>query len=376
MKNVFIVLDGLGYDQLIKFKPRGLMERGGRTGLVALNTLLAYSSGIYPSIWTGLYPNQTLFWTEFTYQEKQRSSVLNPLIYLPGKYFPRKLTFVISIIFEKVGLKIHNHFGIPTSIQGYFTRQIVDYKKLPPIDMPHSELISNVYFQNGKRLKYFFCDELNLTSRLDILNYLNNANTTIVCIAETDHIGHLVNPFSETYQTFLVDLDERLSQLFDQIIARWPDTGIYIFSDHGMTEVHQAFDIWTYLEKHGFRLGKEYIAFINSTLVSLWFNYGHRTEIVDLLNRCRTGRVLTREERVRYHLDFSDRRYGDEIFVVDEGVELIPNFISLAGKTNSGMHGYDPFCSSTKAFLIGGKEFSGQLNNVVDIYGILRTCGE
>jgi predicted AlkP superfamily pyrophosphatase or phosphodiesterase len=375
MKNIFIILDGLGYDQLMKFKPKNLMERGKRAGLTSLETLLAYSSGIYPSIWTGLYPDQTNFWTEFIFQEKKRFSIFSPLSFFPGKYFSRRVAFVLSSIWEKLGLNVRDYFGIQPAIQGYFVRQTVDYRKLPPVDLPYPELISNVYSRNEKNLIYLHYERLDTKNRSDILQYIEGADTAIVCIAETDHAGHLLGPLSEAYRAFLDSLDERLAQLIDQVEAKWPNIQIYIFSDHGMTVVKQSFDLWTYLEQHGFRLGHDYIAFINSTITSLWFNHGYQKEIVDLLNRCEFGRVLTHEERIRYHLDFHDRKYGDEIFVVDEGVELIPNFISLAWKPNFGMHGFDPICSSTKAFLIGSERNPSQLKNVVDIYGILKRMG-
>jgi hypothetical protein len=374
MKNLFIILDGLGYDQLMKFRPKNLIERGKKSGITSLETLLAYSSGIYPSIWTGLYPDQTNFWTEFIYQEKPQFSILSSFGFLPGKYFSRKVAFVFSSLFEKMGFKVRGHFGIPSAIQGYFTRLPVSYQSLPPVDLPFSELISDVYSRKGKKIEYWHCETLSTNSLKDVFQNVGEADTAIVCIAETDHAGHLLGPMSEAYQSFLYNLDERLAQLIDQVEAKWPEVQIYIFSDHGMTAVQQSFDVWTYLEQHGFHLGQEYIAFINSTITSLWFNHGYHKEIVDLLNRCKFGRVLTHEERIRYHLDFRDRRYGDEIFVANEGIELIPNFISLTWKPNSGMHGYDPNYSTTKAFLIGSQKSTSKPTNVVDIYSILESC--
>jgi len=292
---------------------------------------------------------------------------------IPGKYFARKLEYVVLNACKIIGFDIRGYFGIPASIQGYFAHLPVNYKSLPPIDLPFPELISDLYSKNGQNLKYMHCETLNIKSTVDILQSDEAADTLIVCISETDRAGHILSPMSDAYQAFLFDFDERLSHLFNQVECKWPFVKINIFSDHGMSDVYTSFDIWTFLEKHGYRLGKEYIAFINSTITSFWFNKGHKSEIVGLLNHCGAGRVLTHEERIRFHLDFSDRKYGDEIFVVDEGVELIPNFLSLAWKPNLGMHGYDPIYFSTKAFFIGNKDYSVQLKNVVDIYSILKS---
>src|SRR5439155_607114 len=94
MRNLFVILDGVGYDQLAWFKPDGLTSRAERVGLEPLTTLLAYSSGIYPSIWTGQYPDEHNVWTEFYRREHPRFALTAPLGLVPGKYLPRKIAYV------------------------------------------------------------------------------------------------------------------------------------------------------------------------------------------------------------------------------------------------------------------------------------------
>jgi hypothetical protein len=147
---------------------------------------------------------------------------------------------------------------------------------------------------------------------------------------------------------------------------------LFLFSDHGMTRVTRSFDIWSYLEWCGFRLGKEYLAFINSTVVPLWFDSGRRREIVDCLNRSGAGHVLTDAERYRLHLRVPNNRFGDECFLADEGVECVPNFINLARDKGQGMHGYNPNLPSTRAFFIGAKQIKTKPGNILGIHAALE----
>jgi hypothetical protein len=169
----------------------------------------------------------------------------------------------------------------------------------------------------------------------------------------------------------LDNLDQRLAELLSVLQKNEPEFRMYVLSDHGMTSVVQKFDMWNYLEKNGFCLGLDYLAFINSTVVSLWYEKGNRREIVHCLNDSGFGRILSDKEREQYHLEFSSRQYGDDLFVANEGVEFLPNFLSLAWKQNMGMHGYFPECSSTRAFLIGSRQLDFVPIDVVDFYDIM-----
>ena len=95
------------------------------------------------------------------------------------------------------------------------------------------------------------------------------------------------------------------------------------------------------------------------------------TGLIDALNASGYGRVLRLPERKAYHLDFQTAKHGQEFFVANEGVEIIPNFISLSWKANQGMHGYDPACASTRAFYIGGQQVRAQPHDVVGLYEVL-----
>lgn len=371
MRHLFIVIDGIGYDQIEHFRPAGLIARGERSGLVPLTTLLTYSSGIYPSIWSGQYPDQHLVWTEFFRRSEPRRAVTAPLGRMPGKYLPRKAAYVALAALKRLGMEQPDYAGIPPQIQTYFDRVQSQYWKLPPVPMPSAQLISQKIERSGQTWEYVFCEALDQQAERRIREAAARVDTLLVCFPDMDKAGHELGPMSAAFGQAFHAFDARLAGLIADLEQQWPGAATFLFSDHGMTPVTRQFDAWSYLEQHGFRLGRDYLAFINSTIISLWFDHGHRDEIIRALNQSGYGCVLAPDEHAKYHLDFPDRRYGDDFFVADEGVELIPNFISLANQPNQGMHGYDPACSSTRAFLIGGKQVDAQPRDVVGLYDVL-----
>jgi hypothetical protein len=371
MRNLVCVIDGVGYDQVTHFMPRGLAQRGERAGLAPLTTLLAYSSGIYPSIWSGQYPDEHNVWTEFYRLDSPGLAITAPLKVIPGKYLPRKMAYVALAALQRMGLQRPEYHAIPPALQSKFGRVDSRYWRLPPVDMPSSPIISRLIEASGHAWEYVFCKSLDGDAERRLREAASRVDTLIVCFAELDEAGHHLGPMSEAFGEVFRRFDSELSQLLEGLEREWSGVSTFLFSDHGMTQVTAQFDAWSYLEARGFRLGRDYLAFINSTLISLWFDSSDGRSIIEALNECGSGRVLAAAEKVEYHLNFADSRYGQEFFLADEGVELIPNFITLANRPNLGMHGYDPLCDSTRSFFIGGLQADTRLRDVVDLYKLL-----
>ncbi|HMA35329.1 MAG TPA: alkaline phosphatase family protein [Chloroflexia bacterium] len=371
MRNLFVILDGVGYDQVTRFRPAGLLERGARTGLEPLTTLLAYSSGIYPSIWSGQYPDQHGIWTDFYRHPRPRPALTGPLGVLPGKYLPRQVAYVLLAALARLGVTRREYHGVPPHVQRQFGSTPSRYRELPPVPMPDSRLVSEVMAEQGVSWEYIFCDRLDEAAATRIRTAAARVDTVIVCFPELDEAGHHLGPMTDAFGAVFRAFDARLAGLLLELERAWPGAPFFFFSDHGMTPVTQQFDVWSYLETRGFRLGADYLGFINSTVMALWPTAKRQVALLDSLNKSGYGRVLRPAERTRYHLDFKTPKYGREFFVAHEGVEIIPNFISLSWKANQGMHGYDPACSSTRSFYIGGRQVRARPRDVVGLYEVL-----
>ncbi len=291
---------------------------------------------------------------------------------VPGKYFPRALAYVLLSGLARLGWRGQENFALPAKLQPCFRKVGSEYRSFPPAHILPAPDFAVQLKKSGHSWEYIYCDPLDRQAISRIHHAGETVDTLIVCLPEMDHAGHVFGPTGEWYRQSLLKFDLRLTDWIKGLEGSGPPFSLFIFSDHGMTRVDRSFDVWKYLEKAGFRLGEDYLAFLNSTIVSLWSDHGHREEIISKMNACGAGHILTKADRECLHLQFPDNRYGDEIFVMEEGIECVPNFISLAHRQGKGMHGYDPGLPSTRAFFIGENQIVGKPRDIIGIHSVLE----
>ena len=122
---------------------------------------------------------------------------------------------------------------------------------------------------------------------------------------------------------------------------RWHDVRLFLFSDHGMSDVVEHCDLIPRIERLGLTFGRDYAAMYDSTMARFWFVEPRaRDAITEVLQQEPRGRIVSDAELVGWQVDFPDRRYGDLFFLLDPGVLLCPSYM---GETPmAGMHGYHP----------------------------------
>lgn len=135
--------------------------------------------------------------------------------------------------------------------------------------------------------------------------------------------------------------EERIRRLIEIAERRYGQIRLFVFSDHGMSDVTDLCDLMSRIEGLGFRFGEDYAAVYDSTMARFWFNSTTaRRAIEHSLREEPRGRILTDNELRRYGCDFPDRRFGELFFLLDPGVLLCPSFMGVTPL--KGMHGYDP----------------------------------
>ncbi len=116
---------------------------------------------------------------------------------------------------------------------------------------------------------------------------------------------------------------------------------LYLCSDHGMVDVTRTVDLMAKLAALPWKRGRDYVAFFDSTMARFWWRgTGARDAIRAALAAEPVGHWLAPEELAREGADFADHRYGEDIFLLDPGVLLVPSFMGRAPV--AAMHGYDP----------------------------------
>ena len=94
----------------------------------------------------------------------------------------------------------------------------------------------------------------------------------------------------------------------------------------------------------------DYAVVYDSTMARFWFfNERARQAITASLQQVSEGRILPDEELEQMRTLFSDRYFGELIFLADEGVLIVPSH--MGERPIRGMHGYHPSAKQSYAML-------------------------
>ncbi len=345
-----------------------------------LRTLLGYSSTVMPAIVTGQLPRETGIWTEY-YLDPRRRSATQRFFSRPGAAPLRPLIDLWRLVWfritRKLGYSAEHRLRLPLEISHLFSRHEIRYDELPPLALPVPTLV-DLFAEHGLRHEFRYirgglCAE-------DQLNYLreriDEVDVFFFYDPALDSGGHVAGASAEALSGPIDEIERFLEQSWELARERSPEVEMMLFSDHGMTDVDRTFDLFSRLE--GFRLGRDYVVFMDSTFARFWFpNAGRREAVLAALEGV-PGRLLSEDDLCRYGIDFADRStYGEEVLVADEGVVFHPNYFVPGVLKNRryperAMHGYLPEAPSTDGvFFYRGNRLAAELPDpfpVTDIY--------
>lgn len=171
---------------------------------------------------------------------------------------------------------------------------------------------------------------------------------------DLDHVVHERGPDSRQAKRKVRELDYFLESIFNEVQESYKEVDTVIFSDHGATRVVRTLDIMSRLDRDlkPHREIGDFVAFFDSTMARFWFkDSGSRDQVISALGDISDGHLLSTKEKRELGLNFGHCRYGQEIFLVNPGVLISPNFFQ-GDKLVRGMHGYDPACTDMDALAI------------------------
>ena len=116
---------------------------------------------------------------------------------------------------------------------------------------------------------------------------------------------------------------------------------------------------------------KTYVYFSDANLLRVWvFNSQLRISIRMYLETLKCGQLVTDKERQTYGL--TSPRFGDLIFVLDEGLAFEPS--TFAHHKPAGMHGYHPLAPGQQAICVHyGERWRGaEPHRMRGVYDMLR----
>ncbi len=379
MKNVglFLFIDALGWE-VLRRHPEFLADVAPHRK--PLETILGYSSACDPSIISGLTPAQHRLWSSYYYDPASPS----PFAWV------RWLGFLPSVVTEKARVR-HYLSRIVKSvcgIRGYFQLYNVPFCELPrfhyaewkriwePGGLPQGRSIFDLLLEAGKT---WHVHDSNLGDEAK-LGELNRAlagrkiDLAYVSLGKLDALMHAEGTRSPRIPQLLKWYDGEIRKTLDVARSHFADVKLYVFTDHGMHDIHRGFDLQAGIEKLGLVFGRDYVAFYDSTMGRFWSRTADaRRRLTEFLAVHPEGRLLPEEELRALGVFFDDHQYGDLIFLMNPGVQIAPSF--MGRKAIAGMHGFHPAEPDSRAMICSEQPLPEALTRIQQIFGLMCDCG-
>ena len=321
-----------------------------------LESVFGYSSACVPSILSGCWPVEHRNWSYFVYDPTHSPfKSLRWLRWLPRAITSRRIFRRWLSRFVKVQLKFRGYFdlyNIPFQHIALF-----DFtEKKSPLQPGGMNRGANIFdFLEIHNIAYHVSaparSELENTN--DLIDALNKEQIDFAFVywPELDGLLHRVGNRSPEIPPKLRGYEQQVERLLAAAGSHYEEVRLYIFSDHGMANCDELLDLRTRIEALPVKMGKDYAVVYDSTMARLWFfNEQARQQITDTLQTISQGRILPDDELEQLQCLFPDRYFGELIFLVNEGVLIVPSH--MGERPIRAMHGYHPTDKHSYAALL------------------------
>ena len=368
--SVFVLIDALGwkYVEGRKFLTDMLTYRQ------PLRTVLGFSSGAIPAMLTGVPPAVNGHWNLFYYDpEGSPFRWLRHFLFLPDWVLEQRVT---RKLLKETGKRL---LGLGP---------LFDCCVSPRL-MPYFNWVErrNIYERGGISGAPSIFDQLhdsNVSYR--VYTYHHSTDVEILRHAEQD----IRNQVASFYFLYLSEMDMFLHmncgepEMIEERL-RWYDQGLRkifaaarevnadatftVTSDHGMTPVGRRYDLLKHFEDLKLRMPQDYLAVFDSTMARFWFfNDQARKEVLAMLDGVPCGRVLSDVELKQLGVLFSDRRFGEIVFLLHPGWLFSRSDFNGSSWKPAGMHGYHPDDPYSDGVFLSNRKPEFAINSVQDVY--------
>jgi len=175
--------------------------------------------------------------------------------------------------------------------------------------------------------------------------------------------GPQVGPRLERYSAWLTAIARAAERRGEQV-------GLYLLSDHGMVDVHHHADVMAAVARLGLRMPDEFLAFFDSSMARFWWRSESARARVRTALANFPGRWLDGAALAAAGCGYDDHAYGDEVFLLDPGVLLVPSF--MGREPVAAMHGYAPGHPDMAALLWSNRPVPADVRGLPDVRGFLE----
>ncbi len=346
-----------------------------------LASVFGYSSTCVPSILSGRWPDEHRNWSYFVYDPKNSPfKSLRALRWLPNAMTSRRIFRRWLSKFVKVQLSFRGYFDLYNIPFKYISLYDFTEKKSPlqPRGMNRGPNIFD--FLEEKKIRYHVSQPENPEAQnLDALIAdigKDEIDFAFLYWPGLDGLLHMVGNQSPEVPAKLRIYEQWIEKLMAAAKQHYAEVRLYIFSDHGMANCDELLDLKAKIEPLPLRFGEDYVVVYDSTMARFWFfNDRARTEITRVLQGVPQGRIVPDAELKQMRTLFEDRYFGELIFLVKEGVLIVPSH--MGERPIRGMHGYHPTDPQSYAMLCTNQpEIPDEVNAIPDIYKLMTRDAE
>lgn len=369
--HIFCFIDAMG-TEVVRDQP-AILDLA--ENVRSLRSVFGYSSACVPSILSGRYPEEHDHWSYFTYCGPGT-----------GLRVPRWLRLVPSALRDRgrVRHRLSPAVAKVNGISGYFRLYMMPiehlhhYSHCEPRDifrpggMNSGENIFDLLHRVNR--DHWWASDWHQSpstnwarmeaaaARRDVqFLFMYDGSLDAWLHENTRESPHLPQRLRETRQHIEAVL-ERARNAHDEVL-------FYVFSDHGMSTIRRTLDPFPALERSGLMMHRDYHCVIDSTMIRLWYpNESVRAAVRGALEGLRGLDLLSRDYLAAERCAFSDNRFGDDIYLAEPHLLLVPSH--LGKKPLAGMHGYR--CDdedSYASFLSNDATASPEC--IVDLFGLM-----
>ena len=330
MKNdrVIVFVDAYPFEEKHKLKHTSQIYKS----INPMQPSFGYSINVKSMLFAKLNPDEVGFLNEWTFDYKNGYSLIIPYfidrIIRFNRFVKRATAKILSKLFSV------NFRDIPLSLLSSMKEiGITAYedKYDRPTIFSENNIKRYVYTNHNGDSGAFnkLCEDLK-----------NNPapQRCFLAMAELDHIMHKYGMKTKEYYDEINNVDEKLNHLWKLLNDRGNNPELLLISDHGMTPVSEGINF--NIEKFVPGFQKDYFYFVDATMVRVWILNNKRINDINewFKNSELPGTILNDEEKKRWGI--TSKKFGDIIFLLDDGKMFIPNFIGDLGC--KAMHGYLP----------------------------------
>jgi predicted AlkP superfamily pyrophosphatase or phosphodiesterase len=369
---LFIFIDACGWD-IIKDDPFAERFAPYRR---RLESVFGYSSACVPSILSGRWPEEHRNWCYFVYDPKNSPfRWLRPLQWLPKAVTSRRIFRRWLSKAVKAKLKFKGYFDLYNIPFRHIS--LFDFtEKKSPLRPGGMNRGANIFdFLERRGISYHVSEptageENNYNALLDDIQ-TGQIDFAFAYWPELDGLLHRVGNQSAEVPAKLRSYEKWIRNVVDTASRHYEEVRLYVFSDHGMANCDELLDLKARIEPLRLEMGKDYAVVYDSTMARFWFfNDRVREMVANLLRQIPQGTILSDDEMEQLRCNFEDRYFGELIFLVREGVLVVPS--DMGERPLRAMHGYHPLEKHSYAALLSNQtDVPDDIRAIPDIYRLM-----